>query len=170
MTPEVIATICDHAQGNLRALMIMAGELLGRRRPARGPPDRRDAVLRNLRRGRRPRGQGGEPAPAMTQLPVQPAWRLAELPEQQRWLVDRAVVGRSRRHHRRRAKMLQILPRPRSGRRRRRRHALPAPLRGAPAPVASCSIPPRTRCTSSAAASRASAPPPASVSPNSTSR
>ncbi len=28
MTPEVIATICDHAQGNLRALMIMASELL----------------------------------------------------------------------------------------------------------------------------------------------
>jgi type II secretory pathway predicted ATPase ExeA len=28
MTPEVIATICDHAQGNPRALMIMAGELL----------------------------------------------------------------------------------------------------------------------------------------------
>ncbi len=28
MTPEVIATICDHAQGNLRVLMIMAGELL----------------------------------------------------------------------------------------------------------------------------------------------
>ena len=28
MTPEVIATICDHALGNLRALMIMAGELL----------------------------------------------------------------------------------------------------------------------------------------------
>src|SRR5271166_4943786 len=28
MTKEVIATICDHAQGNLRALMIMAGELL----------------------------------------------------------------------------------------------------------------------------------------------
>ena len=24
----MIATICDHAQGNLRALMIMAGELL----------------------------------------------------------------------------------------------------------------------------------------------
>ena len=34
MTPEVIATICDHAQGNLRALMIMAGELLEARRPA----------------------------------------------------------------------------------------------------------------------------------------
>ncbi|MCL2430679.1 MAG: ATP-binding protein [Alphaproteobacteria bacterium] len=28
MTPDVIATICDHAQGNLRSLMIMAGELL----------------------------------------------------------------------------------------------------------------------------------------------
>ena len=28
MTPEVIATICDHAQGNPRALMIMAGDLL----------------------------------------------------------------------------------------------------------------------------------------------
>jgi type II secretory pathway predicted ATPase ExeA len=28
MTKEVIATICDHAQGNLRALMIMAAELL----------------------------------------------------------------------------------------------------------------------------------------------
>jgi type II secretory pathway predicted ATPase ExeA len=28
MTPEVIATLCDHAQGNLRSLMIMADELL----------------------------------------------------------------------------------------------------------------------------------------------
>ena len=28
MTPEVIAAICDHAQGNPRTLMIMAGELL----------------------------------------------------------------------------------------------------------------------------------------------
>jgi general secretion pathway protein A len=28
MTPELIATICDHAQGNPRALMNMAGELL----------------------------------------------------------------------------------------------------------------------------------------------
>jgi type II secretory pathway predicted ATPase ExeA len=28
MTPEVIATVCDHAQGNLRALMNLAGELL----------------------------------------------------------------------------------------------------------------------------------------------
>ncbi len=24
----------------------------------------------------------------MSQLPVQPAWRLADCPEQQRWLVD----------------------------------------------------------------------------------
>lgn len=28
MTPELMATLCDHAQGNLRALMNMAGELL----------------------------------------------------------------------------------------------------------------------------------------------
>jgi general secretion pathway protein A len=28
MTKEVIATICDHALGNLRTLMIMAGKLL----------------------------------------------------------------------------------------------------------------------------------------------
>jgi general secretion pathway protein A len=28
MTPELIATLCDHAQGNRRALMNMAGELL----------------------------------------------------------------------------------------------------------------------------------------------
>jgi type II secretory pathway predicted ATPase ExeA len=28
MTPELIATLCDHAQGNLRALMNLAGELL----------------------------------------------------------------------------------------------------------------------------------------------
>src|SRR4029077_20437044 len=34
------------------------------------------------------RDQGGDPAPAMTLLPVQPAWRLADCPEQQRWLVD----------------------------------------------------------------------------------
>jgi type II secretory pathway predicted ATPase ExeA len=28
MTPELVATLCDHAQGNLRALMNIAGELL----------------------------------------------------------------------------------------------------------------------------------------------
>ena len=28
MTPELIVTLCDHAQGNLRALMTLAGELL----------------------------------------------------------------------------------------------------------------------------------------------
>jgi hypothetical protein len=28
MTPELIATLADHAQGNLRALMNIAGELL----------------------------------------------------------------------------------------------------------------------------------------------
>jgi general secretion pathway protein A len=28
MTPQLVATLCDHAQGNLRALMNLAGELL----------------------------------------------------------------------------------------------------------------------------------------------
>ena len=28
MTPELVATLCDHAQGNPRALMNIAGELL----------------------------------------------------------------------------------------------------------------------------------------------
>jgi general secretion pathway protein A len=28
MTPELIATLCDHAQGNLRALMNLSGEML----------------------------------------------------------------------------------------------------------------------------------------------
>src|SRR4029077_10200175 len=63
------------------------GRASRRRRAARRPPDRRDAVLRNLRRAHRERDQGGDPAPAMTQLPVQPAWRLAEAPEQPRWLI-----------------------------------------------------------------------------------
>jgi general secretion pathway protein A len=34
MTEELIATLCDHAQGNLRALMNMAGELLAAQREA----------------------------------------------------------------------------------------------------------------------------------------
>jgi hypothetical protein len=28
MTPELIATLCDHAQGNLHALMSLSGEML----------------------------------------------------------------------------------------------------------------------------------------------
>ncbi len=46
MTPELVATLCDHAQGNHRALMNMAGELLAvaaQPTPGRGP-----AVLRHL--------------------------------------------------------------------------------------------------------------------------
>ena len=41
-----------------------------------------------MRRARGERDQGGDPASAMTLLLVQPAWRLADCPEQQRWLVD----------------------------------------------------------------------------------
>ena len=63
------------------------GRTARRRRPARGPPDRRDVVLRNLHRARHKRDQTGKPTPAMTELPVQPAYRLADCPEHQRWLV-----------------------------------------------------------------------------------
>jgi AAA domain len=58
MTPELIATLADHAQGNPRALMNIAGA----------------------------RDEDGE-ATAMSLLPVEPAWRLAERAEEHRWLV-----------------------------------------------------------------------------------
>jgi len=87
MTAELIATLCDHVQGNLRALMIMADELLAAA-AHRGPPDRRDPVLRDLRRRHRGRGQSRGPPPAMTALPVEPAYRLTDRPEQQHWLVS----------------------------------------------------------------------------------
>ena len=88
MTAEVIAAICDHAQGNPRALMIMAGELLeaAAQREARQIDETLFFEICAVPAAER--DQGGDPAPAMTQLPVQPAWRLAECPEQQRWLVD----------------------------------------------------------------------------------
>src|ERR1700720_3475076 len=82
MTPELIATLCDHAQGNLRALMNMAGELR-----ARAPADRREAVPGDVRRPASCRCQGRSRATAMSLLPVEPAWRLADRAEDQRWLV-----------------------------------------------------------------------------------
>ena len=170
MTPEVIATICDHALGNLRALMIMAGEL-SRRPPPSGRPVRstrhcssRPAACPRRTRPKRRSGAGDEPASGPAGLASRRLPRAAALAR--RW----AVVGTSRRDHRRRTQVLQILPRPRSGRCRRRRHPLPAPLRGGAAPAASCSIPPKTHSMSSVAASKASVPPPAPLSPNSTSR
>ena len=133
------------------------------RRPARGPSDRRDAVLRDLRRARRQRDQGGDPPPAMTQLPVQPAWRLAEAPEQQRWLVEGlwseeavGIIGGEPKCCKS-FLALDLAVAVAAG------NPLPAPLRGQRGPAASCSIPPKTRCISSAAASRASVPPPASA-------
>ena len=87
MTPELIATLCDHAQGNLRALMNMAGELLAYRCRARGPADRREAVPGDVCRPASCRDQGRSRATAMSLLPVEPAWRLADRAEEQRWLV-----------------------------------------------------------------------------------
>ena len=87
MTAELIATALRSRPGQPRALMNMAGELLEHRRSARGPPDRREAVPRDLRRPASCRDQGRSRATAMSLLPVEPAWRLAERAEEQRWLV-----------------------------------------------------------------------------------
>ena len=87
MTPELIATLCDHAQGNPRALMNIADELLAvaAQREARqideklfletcaAPP----AAEPKIRRRTTP----------MSLLPVEPAYRLAERAEENRWLV-----------------------------------------------------------------------------------
>ncbi len=88
MTAELIATLCDHAQGNPRALMNMAGELLAAGRPARSAAHRRAAVLRDLRRARGGAAQArGTAAVSADTLPVEPAWRLSARPDEQRWLV-----------------------------------------------------------------------------------
>src|SRR5271165_2149009 len=60
-----------------------------RRRPARGPPHRREAVPGDVRHPARG-GEAGPPpghGPLTTVLPVEPAWRLAERAEEHRWLV-----------------------------------------------------------------------------------
>src|SRR5208283_4363332 len=57
------------------------------RRRARGPADRREAVPGDMRRPASCRCQGRSRATAMNLLPVEPAWRLADRAEDQRWLV-----------------------------------------------------------------------------------
>ena len=73
MTPELIATLCDHAQGNLRALMNMAGELLvyAAEREARQIDEKLFLETCAARRpGHRPRRPAGhpfiEPSPSFT--------------------------------------------------------------------------------------------------------
>ena len=86
MTPELIATLCDHAQGNHRALMNMAGELLAMAAQREARPARREALPRDLRPAGAARGQGRGPPP-VSMLPVEPAHRLAARAEERRWLV-----------------------------------------------------------------------------------
>src|SRR5258706_8850749 len=57
------------------------------RRRARGPADRREAVPGDMRHPANCRYQGCSRATAMRLLPVEPAWRLADRAEEQRWLV-----------------------------------------------------------------------------------
>jgi general secretion pathway protein A len=85
MTPELVATLCDHAIGNHRAHE-HGGRAARGRRPARGPPDRREALPRDLRHATARRGEGGRAAP-VSMLPVEPAHRLAARAEERRWLI-----------------------------------------------------------------------------------
>ena len=109
----------------------------------------------------------------MTQLPVQPAWRLADCPEgaleQQRWLVDGlwseqavGIIGGEPKCCKS-FLALDLAVAVAAGIPCLRRFAVSAP-------AASCSILPKTHSMSSVAASKASVPPPAPLSPNSTSR
>ena len=106
----------------------------------------------------------------MSQLPVQPAWRLADCPEQQRWLVDGlwseeavGIIGGEPKCCKS-FLALDLAVAVAAGVPCLRRFAVSRPGR------VSCSIPPKTLCTSSAAALRVSVPPSAPLSPNSTSR
>ena len=87
MTPELIATLCDHAQGNLRALMNMAGELLvfAAEREARQIDEK--LFLETCAAPPAADAKAAAGATAMSLLPVEPAWRLADRAEDQRWLV-----------------------------------------------------------------------------------
>ena len=85
MTPEVIATLADHAQGNLRSLMIMADELLAA--AAERQAERIDEALLFEACALAPQPESRGREAAMTPLPVVPAHRLAERAEEQRWLV-----------------------------------------------------------------------------------
>ncbi|MBV8316165.1 MAG: AAA family ATPase [Planctomycetaceae bacterium] len=90
MTPELIATLADHAQGNPRALMNMAAELLDAAAQREAPHIDEKLFLEmcaapphpEARPARRP-GDG----PLTSMLPVEPAWRLAERADEHRWLV-----------------------------------------------------------------------------------
>ena len=73
MSAALIATLCDHAQGNRRAPDEHGRRTARRRRRARRPPDRRDALLRDLCRAARRRDQDHRRATAMSPLGVQSA-------------------------------------------------------------------------------------------------
>jgi hypothetical protein len=105
----------------------------------------------------------------MTLLPVEPAWRLAECPEQQRWLVDGlwseeavGIIGGEPKCCKS-FLALDLATAVASGTPCLRR------LRSS-AQAGFCSIPPKTQPTSCAAASKAFVKLPAPVSQNSMSR
>jgi len=132
MTPELITTLCDHAQGNLRALMNLAGELLALA-AQREIPQLDEKLFFDAFAATRPDADESGGAPSMSAepdstLPVQLAHQLPVRAESQRWLVTGlwseqavGVVGGE-------PKCAKVLPRVGPGRRRGLRDPVPAPL------------------------------------------
>jgi hypothetical protein len=162
MTPELIATLCDHAQGNLRAMMNMAGELLAlaAQREAHQIDEQLffEAFATPLRRSPRlPRDGGGENHHHEHALPVELAYRLADRAESN--VGSSPVCGPKKPSASSAASRSVASP--------SSPWIWPSPWPPAPvsatlpraAPGACCSTPPRTHCTSCAAGSKASVPP-----------
>ena len=91
MTPELIATLCDHAQGNLRALMNMAGELLALAAQREVPQIDEKLFFEAFRRARADAAQsrGGTAAmkPPDGTCPSSRPIVCRSAPRTQRWLV-----------------------------------------------------------------------------------
>jgi general secretion pathway protein A len=127
MTPELVTTLCEHATGNCRTLMNLGNELLaaGAQREARQLDEKLFLEVFAV--------HPSAATPAKTQAtgrrhepPPGPSGPCTREPAGRSPLARRRPVGRGgRRHRRRRAQVLQIVPCPRYGRRRCLRHRLP---------------------------------------------
>jgi len=157
MTTELIATLCDHAQGNLRALMNMAGELLAL--AAQREASQIDEKLFSSSLPRPSPTQASRRVGVDERAARRQAYRLADRAEEQRWLVtglwsEQAVgiVGGEPKC----CKSFLALDLGRRG----RTPAPPACCAASPSPGRGgcCCTRPRTPCMSYAEGSRASAP------------
>src|SRR5580704_12415271 len=122
MTPELIATLADHAQGNPRPVSCSASPRSVRPATSTRSCSSNCAPHRRCPRPRR-QGSGDDLAAGRARLASRRARRGTPM------VGHRALVRAGRRHRWRRAQMLQVVPRPRSRRGRRIGHAVPAPVR-----------------------------------------